>query len=370
MRANGSTAIVVAGLTLVATLAAAQSAPAVPSGLDRFMPPAPHGPDHADLIALGRRLFFDPILSIDSSHACASCHQPAKAFADGRATSRGVLGRQGTRNVPAIVNRGWGRAFFWDGRITLLETQVLKPISEPSEMGFSADEAVRRIVRHSTWRGEFTATFGDEPNVERLARALAAYVRSIQSGDSPFDRAMLGEAQALSEQQQRGLQIFQGRARCIRCHSGALLTDEAFHNTGVAWRNGPPTDSGRAFVTRRGEDVGSFKTPTLRQIGRSAPYMHDGSLGTLEEVVEFYNRGGHGNPNRDPDLKPLDLSPDEKAALLAFLRALDGDVMEGGRRADPRQGGREEVHTQSQPSHHIRSTLREPEEAGQHASWS
>ena len=335
MRSGASTVFVVAALIIGAGAATAQSGHGrlvSPAGLDRFMPPPAHGADNAGLITLGRRLFFDPVLSVDSSHSCASCHQPAKAFADGRATSVGVLGRQGTRNVPAIVNRGWGRAFFWDGRTTLLEDQVLRPISEPNEMGFSAHAAVQRIAKHRFWQKQFRETLGTEPDVTGVARALAAYVRSIQAGDSPFDRAMLGEAYALTEQGQRGLEIFQGRARCVRCHSGALLTDEAFHNTGVAWRNGPPVDSGRALVTRRREDVGSFKTPTLRQVGLTAPYMHDGSLRTLPEVVDFYDRGGHANPNRDSDLKPLHLSPEEKVALLAFLNSLDGRVVEGGAR--------------------------------------
>ena len=170
---------------------------------------------------------------------------------------------------------------------------------------------------------------------ETLARALAAYVRSIRAGESPFDRAMLGDARALTPLEQQGLELFQGRARCTRCHSGALLTDESFHNTGVAWRNGAPTDSGRAIVTRRSIDVGSFKTPTLRQIGLTAPYMHDGSLQTLDEVVAFYDKGGHPNPNLDAELHPLGLSASEKDALLAFLTTVNGRLVEGMRNSGP-----------------------------------
>lgn len=311
----------------------AQSSSSMLPGLDLFMPPAARGVDNPALIALGRQLFFDPILSVDSSHSCGSCHQPAKGFTDGRARSVGVHGRHGTRNVPAIVNRGWGRAFFWDGRTTVLEDQVLRPISEPSEMGFSAAEAARRLGKHDRWRRQFVSVLASDADVGGLARALAAYVRSIRAGDSRFDRAMLGDAYALTAVEQRGLELFQGRARCSRCHSGALLTDEAFHNTGVAWRDGIPSDSGRAMVTGKAADVGSFKTPTLRQIGVTAPYMHDGSLGTLEEVIEFYDRGGNANPNRDVELRPLALSVAEKASLLAFLGTLDGLIVEGGRPA-------------------------------------
>lgn len=322
---------VIVALLLLPGAATAQSVVtgAGPLGLDRFMPSASQDPDEHDRVVLGRLLFFDPILSLDSSLSCASCHQPSRAFADGRTTSIGVRGRTGVRNVPAILNRGWGRAFFWDGRTTLLEDQVLKPISETTEMGFSAEGAVARLARHASWRARFRLALGAPVSRESLAGALAAYVRSIRAGDSRFDRAMLGDERALTAIEQHGLQLFQGRARCVRCHSGALLTDESFHNTGIAWREGAPRDSGRAIVSRRATDVGSFKTPTLREIGRTAPYMHDGSLRTLDEVIDFYDKGGHANPYRDPELQPLDLSPRERTALLAFLAALDGRVVEG-----------------------------------------
>ena len=332
------TRLVPSGLAVAATvwlvasdIDAQSSRSASPAGLDRFMPAARGGPEQERLIELGRRLFFDPVLSADSSLACASCHQPARSFADGRTVSVGVFGRRGTRNVPAIVNRGWGAAFFWDGRITSLEEQVLRPITEPTEMGMSLDQVVRRLRKLPAWRAVFRRTLGDDVRESGLARALAAYVRSIRAGESRFDAAMLGENFALTDVEQRGLELFQGRARCARCHSGALLTDESFHNTGVAWRTGEPVDSGRALVTRRATDIGAFKTPTLRQIGTTAPYMHDGSLRTLSEVIEFYDGGGHPNPHRDPELRPLGLSATEKSSLLAFLGVLDGRITEGAR---------------------------------------
>jgi cytochrome c peroxidase len=205
-------------------------------------------------------------------------------------------------------------------------------------MGMTLDQTVARLRKLPSWRAHFREALGHDVQEAGIARALAAYVRSIRAGESRFDRAMLGDAGALTNLEQRGLELFQGRARCARCHSGALLTDEAFHNTGVAWRTGAPADSGRALVTGRSADLGSFKTPTLRQVGLTAPYMHDGSLPTLEDVVDFYDRGGHPNPNLDPELHPLGLSSSEKAALLAFLTSLNGRLMEGkhsGRRGAP-----------------------------------
>ena len=321
----------VAVLFVLAHRGLAQSAPAVAQmpGLDRFVPPALRGPEDGALVSLGRKLFFDPVLSSDSTVSCGSCHQPASSFADGRAVSVGVFGRRGTRNVPAIVNRGWGRTFFWDGRITTLEEQVLKPIIEPAEMGMTLDQTIARLRRIPAWRARFRDVLGQDVTATGVSRALAAYVRSIRAGESRFDRAMLGDANALTALEQQGLELFQGRAKCTRCHSGSLLTDESFHNTGVAWRTGAPADSGRAVVTRRAADLGAFKTPTLRQIGRTAPYMHDGSLRTLEEVIDFYDQGGHANPSLDKELQPLSMSRHEKVALLAFLMSLDGRIDEG-----------------------------------------
>jgi cytochrome c peroxidase len=162
-----------------------------------------------------------------------------------------------------------------------------------------------------------------------LGEALAGYLRSIRGGDSRFDRFVAGDSTALSPLEQRGLALFQGRARCDRCHTGPLLTDEKFHNTGVAWQSGGFSDGGRFEVTRRSGDLGAFKTPTLREVARTAPYMHDGSVGTLEEVVDFYARGGNSNPRLDPEIRAIPLGAGERAALVAFLRALTGRVREG-----------------------------------------
>jgi len=286
---------------------------AVPLGLDSFLPVPAGNPLTPEKVRLGRELFFDRRLSRDGSVACATCHDPKHAFTDRRPIAVGVFERKGKRRVPSIVNRGYGKSFFWDGRAATLEEQVLKPIQSPEEMDLTIDEAASRAG--TTPRG--------------LAQALASYVRTILAGGAAYDRYVAGDRQALSGDERRGLEVFRGKANCISCHLGPNLTDERFHNTGVAWRDGRFDDDGRFAVTGREPDRGAFKTPTLREAGARAPYMHDGSMATLEEVVDFYDRGGNRNPNLDSELHPLGLSGEEKRALLAFLGALSGVVREG-----------------------------------------
>jgi cytochrome c peroxidase len=223
----------------------------IPLGLDLYMPVPEDNPLIVEKIETGRRLFNDRRLSRDGSLACASCHDPERAFSDGRSIAIGVFGRPGRRNAPAIVNRGYGRAFFWDARVQTLEEQVLKPIEDPNEMDLPIDDATARVGMSR----------------DDLSRALASYVRSILSGDSPFDRFVNGERTALTLEQQAGLQIFRGKGNCTACHVGPNLSDERLHNTGVAWPEGVLADPG-------GGD-GAFKTPTLREIARTGPYMHN-----------------------------------------------------------------------------------------------
>lgn len=277
----------------------------IPLGLDLYMPVPDENPLTTEKIELGRRLFNDRRLSRDGTIACSSCHDPARAFSVERPIAVGVFGRVGRRNAPALINRGYGRAFFWDGRSRSLENQVLQPIQDPNEMDLTLAEAASRT-------GVDTTT---------MSRALASYVRSILSGDSPYDRFVSGDRVALSEEAQAGLQIFRGRANCTACHVGPNFSDETPHDTGIAWRNGVLADVGAG----RGE----FKSPTLREVARTSPYMHDGTLATLEEVVDYYDRGGNPNPWLDPELRPLRLSPGEKRALVAFLRSLSGTMREG-----------------------------------------
>ena len=277
----------------------------IPLGLDLYVPVPEDNPLTAEKVALGRRLFRDPRLSRDGTIACTSCHDPARAFTDGRSVAVGVSGRQGRRNVPTLVNRAWGRLFFWDGRVRTLEEQVLRPIEDRNEMDLPARDAAARM-------GISTS---------ELSQALAGYVRSIMSGDSPYDRFNAGDRNALNDEQHTGLNIFRGKGNCVRCHVGPTFSDESLHNTGVAWRDGRLADEGG------GE--GTFKTPTLREIARTAPYMHDGSLDSLQQVVEFYDRGGNTNPTLDPEIRPLRLTEGEKRALVAFLSSLTGAIQEG-----------------------------------------
>lgn len=276
---------------------------AIPLGLDLYLPSPENNPITAEKIELGRRLFFDRRLSRDGSISCGSCHDPEHAFSDGRAIAIGVFGRIGRRNSPALINRGYGRMFFWDGREATLEEQVLKPIEDPNEMDLPLAEAGSRLGLGP----------GD------LSRALASFVRSILSGNSPFDRFVNGDRTALTVQQQAGLQLFRGKANCTTCHVGPNFTDERLHNTGVAWHDGRFTDIGAG--------QGNFKTPTLREVARTAPYMHDGSLATLEEVIEYYDRGGNKSPGLDAEIRPLHLTVAEKQSLIAFLRCLNGTSM-------------------------------------------
>ena len=272
----------------------------IPLGLDLYMPVPEDNPITDGKVDLGRRLFNDRRLSRDGAVSCATCHDPERGFSDGRAVAQGVFGRVGRRNAPALVNRGYGRSFFWDGRVATLEELVLKPIQDPNEMDLTLAEAGARVGL----------------GVSELSHALASYVRSLLSGDSPLDRFVDGDRDALSAEQQRGLQLFRGKAGCTGCHVGPTFTDERLHNTGVAWKDGRLADDGASR--------GDFKTPTLREIDRTAPYMHDGSLATLEDVVEHYDRGGRANPYLDEELRPLRLTIEEKRGLVAFLRSLSG----------------------------------------------
>ncbi len=295
----------------------------IPLGLDHGLLAPPENPLTADKVALGQQLFFDKRISVDNSLACADCHQPHRAFTDGRRNSIGISGREGDRNTPTIINRAYGRSFFWDGRISTLEEQVLQPIQSPKEMGAELSVVIAKLKEDSTYTSLFQKIFGTPADIRPLSYALASYVRTRLSGNSPYDRFEAGEKDALTELHQQGLRLFRGKARCVTCHSGSNFTDEEFHNTGVAWRQ-QSRDPGRLAITGHSRDEGKFKTPTLRDIELTAPYMHDGSLTTLEEVIEFYDRGGIVNANLDRDIRPLNLTPEEKRALRSFLSALTG----------------------------------------------
>jgi cytochrome c peroxidase len=293
-----------------------------PRGLEMHVPAPEANPPTPEKLELGRRLFRDPILSRDSTKSCSSCHLEAHAFADTARVSTGVHGQRGTRNAPPLHNRAFGRSFFRDGRSPTLEDAVLRPIQAPDELSMTLPEVVRRLREHPTYPAAFAAAFDSAPIDDvALGRALATFVRSLLSGDSPADRFGVGDSLALTPAAIRGRALFLARANCTACHTGPYLTDERFHNTGVSWGRG---DAGRETVTRDPADRGRFRTPSLRDVELTAPYMHDGSVRTLEEVVEFYDRGGGQNPSLDHRIRPLGLTPQERADLVAFLRALTG----------------------------------------------
>jgi cytochrome c peroxidase len=271
---------------------------------------------------LGRQLFFDPILSADRTVACASCHQPAHGFASGEARPRGIRGKQTSRRAPSLFNRAFGTAFFWDGRAGSLEDQALRPIADPDEMGSSVADVLKRLEADKAYQAAFAAAFADGVTAANLGKALAGFERVLLRGGSAVDRfRRQGDHGALSAAERHGLWLYESKGRCWRCHAGPNFTDERFHNTGVGWGK-EPRDLGRFAVTRQKADCGRFKTPTLRGVGLTGPYMHDGSLPTLEAVVEFYNRGGGTNPHLDSALAPLGLTQDEVRDLVAFLKAL------------------------------------------------
>lgn len=301
----------------------------VPLGLDTYLPAPDRNPLTRDKVELGRALFFYRGLSRDRTLSCGGCHQPERAFTDGKPGAVGVRGQVSSRRTPSIFNRAWGKSFFWDGRASSLEDQVLQPILNPKEMDLLPDEIAPRAREDVRLRARMRSVFGRDVETEDIALALASYVRSILSGDSPYDRFVAGDRSALGEQEQLGLKLFRGKANCVTCHVGTNFSDERFHNTGTGWENGKWKDEGRVLVTGRPEDRGAFKTPGLREVAGAAPYMHDGSLRTLEEVIDFYDEGGRANPHLDGDIRKLELTPQEKRALLAFLKSLSGKVSEG-----------------------------------------
>ncbi|MBI4503362.1 MAG: c-type cytochrome [Gemmatimonadetes bacterium] len=312
-------------MVLAASEALAQETyrPPTPLGLDEYFAIPEENPLTQQKVALGKRLFFDPLVSSDRSRACASCHRPSLAFSDSVPVSAGVGGSQETRNTPSILNRAYGQSLFWDGRAPSLEGAVLQPIQGPREMNLPLPELLARLAADSGYRREFSGAFAEGPTGSSLAQALASYVRSLRAGNAPVDRYLFGDSTALTGEARAGMRLFAGKANCIACHAGPNFTDERFHNTGVTWGS---ADLGRYGVTGREEDKGKFKTPSLRNVALTAPYMHDGTLATLEQVVDFYDRGAGPNPHLDEEIKPLNLTPQERHRLLAFLGSLTGEI--------------------------------------------
>lgn len=299
-------------------------------------------------VELGKQLYFEPRISLDGTVSCATCHNPAKGWADGMSVAIGIKGQTGGRSAPTVLNTVYGRTMFWDGRAPSLEAQSQGPPQNPIEMGNQTyKQIVDRLRAISGYREQFQKVFGTDVTLDGIAKAIASFERATAlSGNSKYDKYTRGDFKALSESEKRGMVLFGLRldpddeyktdvvlkkADCTSCHVGFNFTDEQFHNLGIGWdpKKKEFKDKGRWAISPIGAkhngELGAFKTPTVRDSARTAPYMHDGSLRTLEDVVEHYNKGGDPNPFLDKDMKKLNLTPQEKADVVAFMKALTGE---------------------------------------------
>jgi cytochrome c peroxidase len=270
-------------------------------------------------VALGRTLFFDPRLSGSGAISCATCHNPSLGWEDGLKRGIGHRGAELGRHTPTIIDVAWAEPLFWDGRAATLEEQAKGPIKSASEMNMPHDEAVKRVASISGYRAAFERAYpGEGVNIDTIAKAIASYERTIVSAKAPFDRWAEGDSQAISDSAKRGFVLFNGKAGCATCHSGWRFTDDGFHDIGL-----PSQDLGRAAIAPGIKVLEhAFKTPTLRNVDQRAPYMHDGSVATLEAVVDHYDHGFVARESLAPEMKPLKLTADEKADLIAFMRSL------------------------------------------------
>jgi cytochrome c peroxidase len=356
------------------TIAHAQSPrpklpPGLPADLWEVLVP-PDNPVTPEKVELGRRLYFDKRLSRDGTISCATCHDPAKGFADGRKVSDGIGGKKGARNAPTVLNAVFNEFQFWDGRAPSLEEQAKGPMINPVEMGFGTHaDLVANLRAAKAYDADFQKIFGRDANIEDVVAAIAAFERTVVSGDSPFDRFMAGNKAALSESAQRGWALWNGKARCNTCHPFGDATpnfsDNKFHNIGVAAKGrdfaaiarkaasiADPaelafhpdfTELGRFVVTKQPKDIGAFKTPGMRDVALTAPYMHDGSEATLLDVVNFYDRGGEPNPYLDGGIVPLKLTEQEKKDLVAFMESLTGQGEGAANRPELQDPGAKEA---------------------------
>jgi len=322
---------------------------AIPAPLG--LPPVPIPPENpptADTVALGRRLFFDKILSRDRTLSCASCHDPKHGMADPNPSSTGYLNQKGNRNAPTVLNAAYATPLFWDGRAPTLEKQAEGPVENPIELAHSLTGVERRLMSDPAYVALFAKAWGPGPiTYDMVGKSIASYERTLVSGNSPFDRYYFGgDKTAMNESAIRGLQFFLDpslrAANCVSCHrideGHATFTEARFHNTGVAFEaaTGAIKDPGRSAINGDGRLTGGFRTVTLRNIALTAPYMHDGSMKTLEEVVDFYFEGGRTNPHISNDMPqpglpgiPKEQQPQAKKDLVEFMKALTGDMPPG-----------------------------------------
>lgn len=287
--------------------------------------PAPNdNPTSAERVALGKMLFFDPRLSGDNLLSCASCHLPEKAFGDGLKTGKGHRGKTLARNTPTVLNTAFFTRLNWDGRAKSLEEQALGPITSPDEMNQDLGALEKELNAVPGYVKQFRTVFNSKVNRDGIAKALAAFQRTLVARASPFDRYLAGEKTALSAEAKRGMELFKGDAGCIRCHHGPLLSDGKFYRLGASFQ-----DKGLGAISSKPADNYRFRTPTLRNIAQTGPYMHDGSLKTLNDVVRFYYRNV---PASAPGGLPLDVSAlagqsfSEIPDLVAFLKSLSGTI--------------------------------------------
>lgn len=301
----------------------------IPLGL----PPIPWPKDNTysfEKAELGKLLFFDKRLSSDGTVSCSSCHNLPCAFTDNLPVSIGIHNHKGTRHAPSIINSAYSKLLFWDGRAASLEEQCKGPIGNPNEMTTAPDpydahiECAKRVRAIPGYVNLFKMVFGSEDcSIDQIADAIATFERTILSGNSSYDKYIAGDKKAMNSEQIRGLQVF-NKSGCSNCHFGPNFTNGGFSNIGIGMDKENP-DLGRYIITHKEKDWGAFKVPGLREVSRTYPYMHDGSLKTLEDVIEYYDKGGIKNKNLHPQIRPLHLTIDDKKALFAFLHALNGE---------------------------------------------
>ena len=333
-------AVIAFGINWEPALAADSADQKIPLGL--IEPDYPlDRPQTDELIELGQRLFFEPRLSKSGNTTCATCHDPKRGFAEARAVSVNDDRSSQRRNAPTLLNTGYLPTVMWDGRFQSLERQSVDPFRIRGDMGIDIAEAITRLESMPEYVDMFRRASGKSPTVTVLSNALAAFQRTLVSGNSRFDRFLFaGEKTSLQPIEQRGFEVFTTIGGCLNCHDVfhpklnplgggvALFSDFRFHNLGVGYKAGRMSDIGRYWVTRDRADWGAFRTPTLRNVALTPPYMHDGSLATLRDVIDFYDKGGIPNPNLSPSIRPLHLSEADRESLVAFLHALTSSELE------------------------------------------
>ncbi len=320
MRARVGLLVAAVLLLLAGRSPAADFKLTLPMGLQEDAAQIPDdNPITPEKIALGKKFFWDKRWSASGTVACVTCHRPDHGWSNPRRFSTDFAGKPTLRHAPTIINRLFSDRQHWSGLRASLEEQA----------GLDVNKTDAKVMEHlgtiPAYRREFRTVFGRDFDPDGVAQAIATYVRTILSGDSPYDRFQAGDQRAMSEAAQRGLRLFEGKAMCTRCHAGFNFTGEGYRNIGAGMTR-PNPDLGRYTVTKGDPDRGAFKTPTLRDVAKRGPYMHDGSEKTLADVVAFYDRGGVKNPWLSSDMKPLGLTAQERADLVEFMKALTGRI--------------------------------------------